>query len=664
MRKIEMRTMVMVMAASLAVAGCGGGGGGDDDGVDSGATSDATVRRDGALTSDASADVDAAVTGPDAAVTPDAAMADAATPDAQQADAQQADATVVATGESCAAPTVIGVGTQLAQTTVGFANDLSGATSGVNNCTGSDDGRDRVYQISVPAMNRLVARVVPVAGFDPSIYLVESPSANCTAAPRVCLTSNDAGGTGDPDEVRFVNDGGSARTVFIVIDNFSSTDTGGVFDLVVALETPPVGDLCQTATTLGAGSHPNQTTVGFGNDYFGGDTLDNCSEADLGLDRVYAISVPANNRLTATVTPTSGGNFDPSLELIAAPATMCDASPRVCLAGDDSGGTVDANTVTYVNNGATAAPVLLVIDSFRSSDTGGVFTLDIRFDPPMAGDRCQGAEALSGTQTGQTTVDYQNNYGYVGNDTCFESPGPDRVYAVTIPVGQRLTTTVTPAAGFDPTINVLSQPAGMCDVAAPVCLASLDSEATGAAEVLVLGNGRTTPHDVFVSVDSYTAAGNGSGTFELASALTAMPAGDACPSAPLITPGMLMSQTTIGYSGEYHVASPTCDFYDSTDGLDRVYQIAVGDGQTLSATVMPVAGADLGIFLVAGPATACDDTQALACLAGNDLGGNGMPDNVTYLNNTGATRNVFILIDNYQVADTGGDFSLVTTLSP
>ena len=37
---------------------------------------------------------------------------------------------VVAAGESCAAPTVIGVGTQLAQTTVGFANDLSSATSG------------------------------------------------------------------------------------------------------------------------------------------------------------------------------------------------------------------------------------------------------------------------------------------------------------------------------------------------------------------------------------------------------------------------------------------------------------------------------------------------------------------------------------------------------
>ena len=660
MQRIEMRTMVMVMAATLAVAaaGCGGGGGGDD-GVDGGTSSDATVRPDGATSSDGSADIDGAVTGPDAAVTLDAALADA-----QQADAQQADAMVVATGESCAAPTVIGVGTQLAQTTVGFANDLTGATSGVNNCTGSDDGRDRVYQIAVPAMNRLVARVVPVAGFDPSIYLVESPSGNCTAAPRVCLASNDAGGTGDPDEVRFVNDSGAARTVFIVIDNFSSTDTGGVFDLVVSLETPPVGDLCQTATTLGAGSHPNQTTVGFANDYFGGDTVDNCSEADLGLDRVYAISVPANNRLTATVTPTSGGNFDPSLELIAAPAAMCDASPRVCLDGDDSGAAADTNTVTFVNNGASAAPVLLVIDSFRSSDTGGVFTLDIRFDPPMAGDRCQGAEALGGTQTGQTTVGYQNNYGYVGSATCGESPGPDRVYAVTIPVGQRLTSTVTPAAGFDPTINVLSQPAAMCDVAAPVCLASLDSEASGVPEVLVLGNGRTTPHDVFVSVDSYTAAGNGSGSFDLTSALTAMPAGDACPSAPLITPGMLMNQTTIGYGGEYHVASPTCDFYDSTDGLDRVYQIAVGNGQTLSATVMPAAGADLGIFLVAGPATSCDDTQALACLAGNDLGGSGMPDNVTYTNSTGATRNVFILIDNYQVADTGGDFSLVTTLSP
>ena len=84
-----------------------------------------------------------------------------------------------------------------------------------------------------------------------------------------------------------------------------------------------------------------------------------------GRDRVYRVNVPMAQTLTATVTPTT--LLDPAIYLVGAPAAMCDASPIVCLDGDDDAGDGAPETVTFTNTGA-ATDVFIVIDSFYAAD--------------------------------------------------------------------------------------------------------------------------------------------------------------------------------------------------------------------------------------------------------------------------------------------------------
>lgn len=138
-------------------------------------------------------------------------------------------ATIMA-GETCGSATVIATpGTLTAQTTVGFASNYSG---GGAMCTGfSNSGPDRVYSISVPAGQQLIATVTPTA-WDAAIYLI-SPLANCTATP-MCLTGSDSGGTGVADMAMWRNTGSGVATVYIVIDGYIASQSG-VFDLTTVV---------------------------------------------------------------------------------------------------------------------------------------------------------------------------------------------------------------------------------------------------------------------------------------------------------------------------------------------------------------------------------------------------------------------------------------------
>jgi hypothetical protein len=82
-------------------------------------------------------------------------------------------------------------------------------------------GNDRVHSITVPNGERLAATVDPTsATFDPGIFVIAGPAANCDAVPIVCLTQNDNGGDGQDDAITFDNTGAAPVDVFIMIDGF------------------------------------------------------------------------------------------------------------------------------------------------------------------------------------------------------------------------------------------------------------------------------------------------------------------------------------------------------------------------------------------------------------------------------------------------------------
>jgi hypothetical protein len=572
-------------------------------------------------------------------------------------------------GERCETAVPVTPGTLTGQTTVGYGNDYSSAAAG-NGC-GLDPGPDRVYSVVLPNGKRLTASVSPEGdggSYDPSIYLVSGPASNCSATPRVCLARDDAGGPSQRNTVSYTNRTGSDRTIFIVVDSYLA-GAAGPFTLEVAVDTPPEGDSCQNAVAVSAGVLPGQSLDGFTNDYSGASSQNGCTGSDAGRDRVYSVTVPSGQRLTASITPEGdGGSFDPSIYLIAAPASNCDASPRVCLSSDDSGGASQTNVVKYTNRGASEQPVFIVVDSRATSQSGGTFSLQVVLDtpPPIVGDTCLDALALTpGTLDGQTTEEYQGDYNLPESCTGYPTPGRDRVYSVLIPAGKQLGVTVTPvgAPAWDVALYLLAGPATAC-ATATTCLAGRDRFSEGAAETLTYTNRTGSDLSVFLVVDGASSEDRG-GTYSLQVSLETPPPtpGDTCLDAVPVTPGTLSNQTTVGYQGDY--ALPSSCTGANTLGLDRVYSISIPAGQKLTVTVTPVladggSSWDPAIYLLGGQASDC--ASATTCLAGRDLGGGGAPETLEYTNTSGSPLPVFLVVDGYGLNDVGGPFSMTIHL--
>ncbi len=130
-------------------------------------------------------------------------------------------------GDTCQAPQpILMSGSLTGLTTVGYFNDVETASS----CsTFQNRGADRVFSITVPAGKQLTAVVVP-NGWDAALVLLDAMSCGMNAT---CFESSDSSISG-AETARFTNAGTTDRTVFIVVDAYSSS-ASGTFDLVTVL---------------------------------------------------------------------------------------------------------------------------------------------------------------------------------------------------------------------------------------------------------------------------------------------------------------------------------------------------------------------------------------------------------------------------------------------
>lgn len=199
----NLRTPFFLAAIALAAA-CGG----DDDGstpIDAPAT-DSPVETDAAI--DAPDPIDAPIDAPPAA------------------------------GEACstATPVTLVAGQAvITDTTLGGSNEHTPGDCAKVNSMGPDD----VFSITIPAGNTLTATVDPTSTtYDPGIFLIAAPAANCDVEPAVCLASNDAGGDGANDAITFANPaGGQAVDAFILIDGFRPD--GDAYTLTISVLPTP-----------------------------------------------------------------------------------------------------------------------------------------------------------------------------------------------------------------------------------------------------------------------------------------------------------------------------------------------------------------------------------------------------------------------------------------
>lgn len=100
-----------------------------------------------------------------------------------------------------------------------------------------------------------------------------------------------------------------------------------------------------------------------------------------------------------------------------------------------------------------------------------------------------------------------------------------------------------------------------------------------------------------------------------------------------------------------------------THGPDRVYKLSLPAAGTtqLKATVAPLESAGTDAFdPVLYVTTVCTSTPA--CVVGSDAHGAGGEEAVEYINTTGTTQDLFIVVDGYDFQPTGGSYQLTASL--
>jgi hypothetical protein len=154
-------------------------------------------------------------------------------------------------------------------------------------------------------------------------------------------------------------------------------------------------------------------------------------------------------------------------------------------------------------------------------------------------------------------------------------------------------------------------------------------------------------------------------TFSLAITVGPPPVGDSCGMPTVISAsGTLATETTAGFTNDYSPdqGATNCTGF-TEDGPDHVYSIVVPAGKTLNVTVAPtganMATEDPAVYLLGAPASNCIPIPMM-CLAGSDMGFDGDPEMVTYMNSGAMDQTVFIIVDTFRAVEM--EYSLTTAI--
>ncbi len=379
----------------------------------------------------------------------------------------------------CDGATALVPGTPLNHTTVGYSNAYSLQT-GFTGCASSGyNGPDRTYTFAVPPMQRGRVVVTPAAAtFNPSLNVLSSALAMCSAMPRVCSTGTNVGGNGAAETVSVVNTGANALEHFAFVD---STGPGGAYEIAYTVDTPPADDTCISSETvvLDAGTL-NGTLTGFVHDY--GSVGAGCFGAG-GPDRVYRARLEAGEKLATTLTPAHDGGFDGVINFIVGTAASCEALPRTCVGGIDFTVRNQAESGAYSNSSSAPIELFVVVGDYEKNSSDTDFTLATTISPIPAGESCE-RPIVTGAQSfpAQTLVGASSDTSFAGEvSSCIATSGlPDEVYEVEVPPGKELVAIATPAAGTNLAMNLVE---GSCR-GITACLANANAGGASAAETL------------------------------------------------------------------------------------------------------------------------------------------------------------------------------------
>ena len=281
-------------------------------------------------------------------------------------------AAAATTGNLCSTATPLTAA--IANQTFAGYGDTYGNSTMATSCNFSSRP-DRVFSVSVPAGQRFTLSEIQTSDMSPlPLVNLVAPISSCGTDMVTCTGSTPSLlSDGTTYGVGWSNGGSSAATVGVIVSPAGAiADT---FSITPSFSPISAGDVCASATALTAPSSATYGISGFYNDYSSGS---GCAGL-YGIDRVFSVVVPAHHVLTATtagVAPDAGATgLDPSINLVAGPASACDVGSLTCVASDDAGGATDVNTVMYTNTTSADVTMFIVIGTTNSSLSEGSFTL-------------------------------------------------------------------------------------------------------------------------------------------------------------------------------------------------------------------------------------------------------------------------------------------------
>jgi hypothetical protein len=247
-------------------------------------------------------------------------------------------------------------------------------------------GRDLVYVATVPAGQKLTAKLTPspATGWNAALWL----SDRCTVgASYDCLAVTNASETG-VETLTWANPGTAAAQIFVHVDSLS---TPGTFTLETSLAdvgARPANDLCTTATALSIPATGGSQTVTGTTESAADDEhaelapfAPACQDTAAywaGPDVVYSLTVPVGGRVRATLTPTGAQTWNPALWLSEACGDA--AAPASCVAAQDN--EHSSEMLTWLNRSSAAKMLYLHVDARRP--LGGPFSMSVVVDVPAS----------------------------------------------------------------------------------------------------------------------------------------------------------------------------------------------------------------------------------------------------------------------------------------
>ncbi|MFO0598371.1 MAG: hypothetical protein U0228_23905 [Myxococcaceae bacterium] len=257
----------------------------------------------------------------------------------------------------------------------------------------------------------------------------------------------------------------------------------------------------------------------------------------------------------------------------------------------------------------------------------------------LPGDTCATATLLSlPASVSHSLVGFSNDFVSGTVNGCRGTQGVDRMYRLSVPAGERLTVTITPAAGFDPTLSLVTGTASACVGTGALCAASADLGNAGDPETLTWTNTATTQATVYLVVEDYSATGTNQ-TYTLAVSSAPPTSGESCSNPIPAISGSSVSRSPASFLNDYEGAGTGC-FTPST-GPDFVLSYTVPNNRSLTVTATPASGLDVSLSL----ATSVAACGARTCVAGSNTGAAGVAETIGWNNTTGSTQTLFVIVD-------------------